>query len=639
MFLVSCARPLPATEVPATAGPAAFPLADGAGAVELHLDLDAVAEAAPWEGRVVQRAPSGALVFRDPATFAIQQVVVEPAPATAIGIVGGALYAGFADGRVARIEPTGDVRYVGVLTARPTWVGAARDGVAAVAIGPAGPDRKAPVEVWTLRGNVHRSSVLDFSRVYGGIAPPVVAASADTLFVGWDWGEWGGAVARIGLVDGAATMDGSEGVYGIASLSDGIWAFGGGMHMGMLTSSLRRLEPAGEPEYGVTTFGEHEPTPNRGPRFPITHVLEGPSADELTVLAYSDVYRVDRALTGWKKVGTLDLLYSGGRPDAVGTYPSVTAAWLDAGRVVVGTRFQGFRRLDPDGRTAGPPVPAGTGRGLLRVLSTREGLVVVDRAIVPRRIEPAGLRALATPWEGEPYGASWDVDGAGDLRATLDSREGVFTLDKEAERTTVTWSGDEAVVTRAPAPVRMSYVRASDGALFGIGVGKAWIEEAGRWVEAPRFGYDGYGFLLRAVEGGGRYFVMRDGGALWRWAGEGAASIFERVRDEVDHAVVAEGRLYAATHGEIVVLDAATGASRGSVSAPRGLLRLAADGCGRVWLAGEVLGVLESGRLRTFPDAPGLVERAWIEATGRPEGVALTDGTMVADVSWPCSAG
>ena len=59
------------------------------------------------------------------------------------------------------------------------------------------------------------------------------------------------------------------------------------------------------------------------PSRPITHVVE--EDDGLLVVAYSDVFRVDKALKSWKRVATLKIQYRWGRPDAIWSYPAVRA--------------------------------------------------------------------------------------------------------------------------------------------------------------------------------------------------------------------------------------------------------------------------------------------------------------------------
>ena len=94
--------------------------------------------------------------------------------------------------------------------------------------------------------------------------------------------------------------------------------------MGFNSGYITRIDGA-EPRPLFTFEPPREPgqeaDPGR-PRLPITHVVEEDGG--LLVLSYSDVFRVDKGLTVRKKFATLEIQYRLGRPDAVGSYPSVT---------------------------------------------------------------------------------------------------------------------------------------------------------------------------------------------------------------------------------------------------------------------------------------------------------------------------
>jgi hypothetical protein len=117
-------------------------------------------------------------------------------------------------------------------------------------------------------------------------------------------------------------------VYGFTELADGqVWAYGGTMHMGLLAWHITRVDGA-RPETlaagdNLKDQGTKVPagSPAR-PRFPITQILEEQNGD-LLVFSYSDLFRVDRALLKWRHVTKLELNYTPGRPDAVGSYPAI----------------------------------------------------------------------------------------------------------------------------------------------------------------------------------------------------------------------------------------------------------------------------------------------------------------------------
>lgn len=64
---------------------------------------------------------------------------------------------------------------------------------------------------------------------------------------------------------------------------------------------------------------------------------------------------------------------------------------------------------------------------------------------------------------------------------------------------------------------------------------------------------------------------------------------------------------------------------------------LARDGCGRTWLLGEGVAVWDQGTLTGLPAAPVLAGRAPGVVTGRPTGVAWSDGAIAIDLALPCA--
>ena len=64
---------------------------------------------------------------------------------------------------------------------------------------------------------------------------------------------------------------------------------------------------------------QQEPDPDR-PWMPLTHLVE--RDDHILVFSYDDVYRVDKALTKWKREATLNLEYKWEGPTLrLGAYP------------------------------------------------------------------------------------------------------------------------------------------------------------------------------------------------------------------------------------------------------------------------------------------------------------------------------
>ncbi len=169
-------------------------------------------------------------------------------------------------------------------------------------------------------------------------ASTVLLDRAGRLWLGADRGEWGGQVTRLDLASATVApikpppsrepdeQPAWDGVYGFIELGDGqVWAFGGTSHFGLNSAFITQVDGAGP----RPLFEQEQPVDAAkarlmsGPLMPITHIVE--ENDGLLVLAYSDVYRVDKNLKSWKKTGELKIHYRAGRPDAMGSYPSVRA--------------------------------------------------------------------------------------------------------------------------------------------------------------------------------------------------------------------------------------------------------------------------------------------------------------------------
>ncbi|MES2639598.1 MAG: hypothetical protein V4850_08930 [Myxococcota bacterium] len=331
-------------------------------------DTDPLAQAFPLGARVVTRSAKGAVAVRG-ADLEVDRMLL-PSGAAVIGHAGEDLLVAFADGRTAALDSSGTLVFGPSVAGVPAWIG--ESGGRRLAVGLRAPpvvERPAPsppdagivtenalglgpvdlsevvLDLVDLTDGSHRSVTMALRKQYGNLeVPSAVLATDEALYIGWDWGEFGGGYARVDLADVSARAVPGAPIYGFARVADEVWMHGGTMHMGML---LTNIATADDPQRGLYAASNYDKPPPPGPVLPITHIVEGPG-DALTVLAYSDIWRADRALARWDKVDMLDLRYEPGRPDAVGTYPAVTAAWRDAqGRLVLATRGNGMCVLDP----------------------------------------------------------------------------------------------------------------------------------------------------------------------------------------------------------------------------------------------------------------------------------------------------
>jgi hypothetical protein len=243
---------------------------------------------------------------------------------------GDAVLAGVADGRICRVNPaTLELTEIAKLPAPPRWIGWL----------PAIGDRPAGLVVVTgsTSSTVHDLATQKTFTVDHKASTSLLDTTG-RLWLGADNGEWGGRVTRVDLTKGtSASIDPPPsgdprraafwfGIYGFIELRDHqVWAFGGTSHMGFYSRNITRVDDdKPRPIFARKTQPTGDEKPGAPPpALPISHMIE--EIDSLLVFSYDDVYRVDKTLRTWKQVATLSLQYHWGRPDAVGSYPSVRA--------------------------------------------------------------------------------------------------------------------------------------------------------------------------------------------------------------------------------------------------------------------------------------------------------------------------
>ncbi|HZW33075.1 MAG TPA: hypothetical protein VFF52_20330 [Isosphaeraceae bacterium] len=308
----------------------------------IHFDRNSLRDSLPLGDGLIALTSSGTLLrFELPAV----RLVREP-----IGVVdvtclgrgdGETVLAGLSDGRVCRVDPaTLDLADVVKLPAAPQWVGwcKAQENRPAGLVVVTRPTK--PVERngrhWDLPYSVVHDLATGKTFALEEAATTIRLDRAGRIWLGADRGEWGGQVTRVDVVKGTTEaikpppardpeVEASwQGVYRFIELRDGrVWAFGGTSHMGLNRGESTRVDGA-EPRtvfaFEPPKENGKEPDPDR-PRLPITRTLEEDRG--LLVFSYSDVFRVDRALSSCKRAATLHIRYRWGRPDAVGAYPSV----------------------------------------------------------------------------------------------------------------------------------------------------------------------------------------------------------------------------------------------------------------------------------------------------------------------------
>ena len=383
---------------------------------EYHFDRNALLASERAGDALIALTRSGNLLRFDAKSLKLTREWFGPVPATCLGRgEADAVLVGFEDGRVARVDPAsltlvevarlaGGVRWVGwspgglVAVAEPTVLKEWNDGVRR-------PTRFSVVHNLASGKSLkitstYRDPKSGKEAAYDRRASAFFLDGKRRLWLGADHGEWGGWCVRVDLdagrvVEVAGIKDdpdqageGWDGVYGFAELPDGqVWAHGGTMHMGFTRGFLRRVDgPKVEPLYLYGNYqarkghedDEKIPEPKQ-PYLPITHILPGGNG-KLLAFAYSNIYRVDPGLKAWSRNHALQIRYRPGRPDAVGTYPSLVTIHRIGDRLLCATSIDGY-------------VSVADGKGVSHALPGQLG---IDHAW---RIAGSAEGTLFLPWD------------------------------------------------------------------------------------------------------------------------------------------------------------------------------------------------------------------------------------------------
>jgi hypothetical protein len=472
---------------------------------------------------------------------------------------------------------------------------------------------------------------------------------AGVLWIGRDRGEFGGAIHSLDLASGRLTdFDracgvaseqerkaleellgyplegewGCEGVYGFHDGGgEGLLVHGGTSHNGIHHGYIASI--AGESIHVRAEFGgvlRSAASNDERPASPITHVIDD-GRGGLIVLSYDGVFRTDSAFAEWEKVSELDVRYTPGRPDALGSYPAVVDVHRidgDPPLLALATQRDGLVGLRGGSVTTSPVHGQLEAEHVETLRATSTGLMAIERssfwedAIVWRR-DDAGWTAVQleapvpselTPWRLEQVVVPADRE----LIAVYKT----FALPSPV--LTVRWSQagaqvlDSDTLTQTLENGALRVFLTGDGAVWALGgewlyrlAGDRWVRESEALDKGMlRFHPPGVRFVLR--RGGVSYLVAR--GAPWLWqlrhssAGEPARIAAYRfagdgpppseVRDAVRWG---DGALLLATDEGLELLDLATARLvPAELSVPHGDIQLlAVDRSGTVWAAGDGL--------------------------------------------------
>ncbi len=392
LFVLCCALPLvPVSRADEPAGPPTGEVRLAGGRVieyTIPFDRNSLQASLRVGNSLIALTSSGALLRFELPKVRLAREHVQATEVQCLGRGKGAeILAGLADGRICLVNPeTLELTEVSKLPAPPVWIG----WIQAAGNRPAG---LLLVVNGETKSTVHdlaaaKTFTVDF------LPTAFLLDSTATLWLGADNGEWGGRVTRVDLRKGTITaLDPPpsllpkrraywNGIYGFIELRERqVWAFGGTSHMGFNSRNITRLdEDKPRVLLQLETHAVLEEKPDAPPpALPISHIVE--EADSLLIFSYDDVFRVDKALKSWKKAATLTLEYRWGRPDAMGSYPSVRTIHpplRDGEPYILATRGDGFVLLAGDKATSHSLPGQLSAESIIRVQNTAQGTLFFE---------------------------------------------------------------------------------------------------------------------------------------------------------------------------------------------------------------------------------------------------------------------
>ncbi len=629
----------------------------------LHFDRNSLRDSLRLGNGLIALTSSGSLLRFELPTVRLVRERIGAEEVTCLGRgEDDAVLAGLSDGRVCRVDPvTLELTDVLKVPSAPQWVGWG----AAVGNRPAGPvvvtRPTRPVDRdgrhWEMPCSVVNDLATGKTFELEDKATTFLLDRAGRVWLGADKGEWGGRIWRIDLVKGTlAAIEPPpsrepdhkafwEGVYGFVELRDGqVWAFGGTSHMGSNSGSVTRIDES-KPR-PLSSFESHpdiekEPDPGR-PNLPITHIVE--ENGSLLIFSYSDVFRVDKALKSWEKVATLDIQYRWGRPDAVGSYPSVQVVHpptREGDPYVLATVGDGYVLLD-GAKTTPRALPGQLGAaGVDRVENTSEGTFFFedDERLTSWRVGAKGweIASLDPPYEPDPANDFADIEKDDETwyetRVLVGPGGAIYTVSGAAmspgTRTTarrVNGRSERLGREVSSLDLSSSFITA-DGALWNAGFDGLMRFEKGRWGHVTPFPEGKGPSSPEPLETSGPPWLLLDtfGHHLWRLE-HGAMGENPRISPvvlqeggkalRIDDAIRwADGELLLATDvGLRGYAPATQRISRADLPEPaEPATTLVRDRLGRLWLGGATgLWLSEPGT-----KAPEVLDRVpWIGRGG-----------------------
>jgi hypothetical protein len=618
--------------------------------VAYHFDRNAFAATArAGDGAYVALTDSGNLLTFDPATYALLAERVPRIPARCLSAIPGRVVVGLDDGRIVSVDaPSLQMKRIGAVDGRPTWIGRRSSGGLLVAHGFA-PEKPFG---WGDRGL--GSLVVEELETGRSLRIPFVAStflldSRDRLWVGADNGEWGGRLAVVDLEKWTVREldDPPAGVYGLIETTEGrIWAYGGTMHMWMHQAFVSSVDGAGKKLFDSGFVSKKRAD---RPTLPITQLVAVRGGRSFLAFSYHQVFEVDSKFSRWRKLPEFTAHYHAGRPDAVGSYPAVRSLYVLSEaplHLLVATALDGWMELR-DGRFI-PHLVAGqlpaTG---IRAVEDRAGKLVAhgeDGSFVlesdgwnreKQMSSPVALPEVARQ-KGQPQLAVHRGPDGKVFAVFRDMAEGwsdeqahlLVTAECEAGRCR---SMGQQTTMLAPDDTFLT----PDAALWAIDRRGLWSFREGRWSvvlegSGPRTGL-GFGVRVVSTKSQPWFLDGRDGAKLL-WPGDGRApprltdvtGMGIEGPDPEDHDVVAcGGHIYVAAADKLCVFDDNGQCAPLAIKGAQWPRRLGCDRRNQLWLGGYGLSRVEGGVAVPVHDLDRFLGGREVLALSRDKGAGL----------------
>ena len=354
---------------------------------------------------------------------------------------------------------------------------------------------------------------------------------------------------------------------------------------------------------------------------PISHIIE--EGESLLVFSYDDVFRVDKTLKTWKQAATLSLQYRPGRPDAMGSYPSIRAVHPPSRGdepYILATSADGCVLLQGAKATVHTLPGQLSADGIGRVVNTAEGTLFFEDAepedgdvLPPWTITASGWNVV--PLEppaiaGPPKQAMNEDDDDSDADfvtcVLVDPRGGkIYTVTGTGRRgstlTTARRTAGKTVVLGRESSLEPKSCFVTAGTLWHAAYGELKRFENGRWKTVLPLPYARGRHRFSPINKDGPPWLLLDYAhhTLWKFDHGAQADNPRLTRLELRedaHLLQmsaglpwSNGTLLLATDEGLRLFDAATGkvTKPDFPQPPEPALVLSRDGLGRVWLGVE----------------------------------------------------